>query len=242
MVRQVLARYERSGILLDVQGAPTRNGKMKYDFLIQTTNPSTGQPEVVEAVSFLAHHAAFAALKGQQVTATIEQSQNGQYTNTDLQDIVAGGSIGTGVPLSAPVSVPTALPAVPPGVTLAPVRDYDAEALGKTRHGQFIAALGHVSALISSGVLDPEDDVAVLTKAIQFAEAGVHYSLTGGNISQQQLAVDALPAVVGVPVVPVPIVPVPIVPVAVTPEGGAASLPAGTVPGGTSGLPWGVQA
>jgi hypothetical protein len=234
MARQVIAKYQRSGILLDVVGSPTKNGKMKYVFSIQSVNPSTGLTEIIEATSFLPKHAELAAQKGQTVTADIEISQNGQYQNTDLQDIVLGAGIGSGVPQGAPVpvAVPQAAAPVPAGVTVKPPRDFEAEALGKTRHGQFIAALDYVGRLLQAGALpfDASDDVAVLAKVIQFAEAGVYYATTGGNIAAGSSAVAA----------EVEVETAPIVAVATTPAEVAAEV-GGVVQVGTSGLPWGAK-
>jgi hypothetical protein len=149
-----------------------------------------------------------AALKGQVATAQIEQVQNGQYTNFDLRSISAGGSIGSGVPQGgqqALVAGAAPPPAVTPVITHAKPRDFDRESLGKTRHGQFIAAQQFVLGLAQAGLV-PEDTsrLSILNEVVAWADAGVYYVETGKSIAlpPESPAVVESPIVVEVPTTP----------------------------------------
>jgi len=198
MARQVTAAFERTATVMDVTGQPTRNGKMKY--VVQL---STGE-EPVTFSEALARKAT--ELKGQNVVARIEHSQNGQYTNVDLADIdAAGATFGAGIPSTpvvntTPVTIPTVAAPAP--------RDFQAEAEGKTRHGQFIAALNFLGDLYSgSGV---EDLTTLLEQAIYVAQVGTEFAMHGppnAGAGENVPTIDELKA-------------------------------AGVVQVGTSGLPW----
>jgi len=180
MARTVLEVFDRPGSILDVQGVGLRSGKTKYVVKYSTGEEyATFNPDLAQKCMML---------KGQNTTARVEKSQNGQYTNFDLVDVTQGTAIGSGVPTQIPVPVTGTAPAAPmtsiPVAPPPPPRDYEKEALGKVRHGQFIGAMQFIGALYqgAAGEVPMEE---LLAKVVAFADAGVHYANTGANIAAQ---------------------------------------------------------
>jgi len=232
--RQVLSAYERTAEVVDVVGEPTRNGNLKYTVVL-----STGDKPVTfdEALARKA-----AGFKGQGLTTSrIEESQKGRYKNIDLQDIDLGAAIGAGAPQqfvgggSGITMQPqtTATPQSTGGITMqsAPKqRDYDAEALGKTRHNQYLGAMEFVGTLLQAGLIEDTSRLGILNEVIAWADAGTFYAQRGQSIARDSAIAVLMEEVEQVAAV------------AETPEQVAETMPAGTVQVGTQGLPWGPAA
>lgn len=94
-----------TGLVLGVQGRTTRNNKTIYDVEFQPDG-QTGQTYTTFDGA-LAQKAG--ALTGQRVSARIEITQNGQYTNYNISDIALEGQLpplAMPVPGGTPVNIP----------------------------------------------------------------------------------------------------------------------------------------
>lgn len=96
--------------VLSVSGRTTRNGRTLYDVALSDGQKyTTFEPDVANKAN---------ALTGQQVTARVEVTQNGQYTNYNLKDIAPAGSAMP--PLAMPVPAGAPLPVAGPSTTGVP--------------------------------------------------------------------------------------------------------------------------
>lgn len=137
-----------TGSVLGVSGRTTRNNRQMYDVAFSDGNKYT---------TFDAALATKAqGLQGQQVTARVEVSQNGQYTNYNLRDIAPIGQLppqafpaAPGAPLPAGGS-PTPSPSIPtPQIASVPFLDEAARQQSIVRQSslktafQFVGSLFH---------------------------------------------------------------------------------------------------
>lgn len=168
------------GQVLSVQGRSTRTNKTIYDVAFSDGNKyTTFDGDLAQKAN---------SLIGQAVSARVEISQNGQYTNYNLKDVAPQGKLApTAMPLPGGSPIPMAAPSV--SAPTIPMVQGDPQKDARIAKGVAVK----VAAEITSGLFQGAGPEAVSEALEVFDKVGQHVL---GVLTGAQQAVPASPEVV----------------------------------------------